>query len=59
MNNIFYNTLALKKIRRSISITFAGIYEVLVFTNRSKASVMLHTGVDIVAIAVNTEMVQI
>ena len=30
MNNTFYNTLALKTIRRSISMAFAGIYEELV-----------------------------
>ena len=29
MNNTFYNTLALKKIRRFISVAFAGIYEIL------------------------------
>ena len=44
MNSTFYNTLALKKFTRSISMAFAGIYKVLVteFTNRAKASVMLH-----------------
>ena len=30
MNNTFYNALALKENRRSISMAFAGIYEVLV-----------------------------
>ena len=30
MNNTFYNTLALKKIRGSISMAFAGNYDVLV-----------------------------
>ena len=30
MTDTFYNTLAPKKFRRSISMAFAGIYEVLV-----------------------------
>ena len=30
MNNTFYNTMAIKKIRRSISMALAGICEVLV-----------------------------
>ena len=55
MNNTFYNTLALKKIRRFISMAFADIYEVLVteFINRGKAGVMLPIGTGIVAITVN------
>ena len=51
----FLQYRALKKIRRSISVAFADIYEVLVteFIDRGKAGVVLHIGSGIVAITVN------
>ena len=54
MNNTF-TIQGPEKIRRSISVAFADIYEVLVteFNDRGKAGVVLHIGSGIVAITVN------